>query len=127
MLIEGWGSEASIWHTYLNLVPFDANFERLDFEFTCRVVEPTAVFDAEPPGVPRAGDAISFEITLGERRALVGATIVDRRVFAADIKHGDNDAVHFIGTAFPFGNVAGPGDGLKLGHRQMSGDQRIGN
>jgi hypothetical protein len=97
----------------LDFVALDAGFEVVDFDFG--VVAPLAVVDAESPGVPGAGDDAVFEPAAGERRAHVGAEIVDGKVASRFIEDGDHAAVDGEGLALAFEDFADFGDGREVG------------
>jgi hypothetical protein len=102
----GFGRDAD-----LDFVAFDADFEGIDFDLW--VVAPFAVVNAEPPGVPGAGDDAGFEVAAGERGAHVRAEVVDGGEFSVLVEDGDHAAVHGVGLALAGGDVAQFGDGHK--------------
>ena len=60
---------------HLNLITFDSNRIRIDFQ--SRIVRPGSIAQAEPPRVPRTRDGPVFDVTFGQRRALMWTRIVD--------------------------------------------------
>lgn len=54
----------SVGGAHLDVVSHDTDFEDIDFD--AGVVFPGTVLDAEPPGMPRAGDGIVVNVTFGQ-------------------------------------------------------------
>lgn len=64
----------------LDLVVLDPNGKRIDLEL--RVVQPAAILEREPPGMPGTSDGVLVNATAGERCAHVRTEVVDRVVLA---------------------------------------------
>jgi len=93
----------------LDFVVDDADVELVDGE--AGVVDPFAVVNAESPSVPGAGDGALFvQVSGTERRAHVGAEVVDREVAAVLMEHGDETFTDLERTAFALGDIADFGD-----------------
>jgi len=100
----------------LDFVADDADFVAVLPDFGAGVVEPGPFLDAEPPGVPGAGDRAVLNVTAGKRGPHVHADVVDGAVLAIDEKHRDHAVSHLIRPPFPFGNLPHLRHSLKFGH-----------
>ena len=98
----------------MDFVAFDADFEGIDLDLG--VVAPFAVVDAEPPGMPGAGDLAPFQVTAGERSSHVRAEVVDGGEFSVLVEDGDHATVDGVGLALALWNVAHFGDGDEVRH-----------
>jgi hypothetical protein len=101
------------WQAHLYFVSGYTDSESIDRK--SRVVGPFAVADAKPPGVPRARDyALIVQIARPERRAHVGAQVVDREVLAIPEKYRDKTFTNLERLALAFGDRADFGDGNEI-------------
>lgn len=94
----------------LNVLALDTDLEGIDAE--SRVIGPHAIGDAEPPGMPRAGDRpLGIEMPGPQGSAHVGANVIDRVVTPTLKKEGDQPIGHLERSTFPLGNIAHFGNG----------------
>lgn len=100
--------------TNLDVVALYADLECIDGQ--ARVVDPFAVSNAKPPGMPGANnDAVDVEIASTERRSHVGTQIVDCMIFSVVEENGDEPVANLKRPPFSLGNRALPGHGDVFG------------
>jgi hypothetical protein len=102
-----------------NVLSHNTDLEGIDTETGFRVVGPAAVRDAEPPGVPGAGDDGVLDIAAGEGGAHVRAGIGDGLISAVDVEHRNHPAVNAEGASFTCGDVADAGDCFEFCHVEL--------